>query len=70
MAIVSLWTPLAFERIAARWFATPNIYYLWPVPLLTAATAFALWRWLETGRDIAALHRGDRPVPAGLRRDR
>ena len=38
MAVVSLWTPLAFERIAARWFTTPNIYYLWPVPLLTAAT--------------------------------
>lgn len=52
MAIVSLWTPLAFERIAARWFTTPNIYYLWPVPLLTAVTAFALWRWLETGREI------------------
>jgi cytochrome bd ubiquinol oxidase subunit II len=52
MAIVSLWTPLQFERIAARWFTTPNIYYLWPVPLLTAVTAFALWRWLEAGREI------------------
>jgi cytochrome d ubiquinol oxidase subunit II len=52
MAIVSLWTPIQFERIAARWFTTPNIYYLWPVPLLTAVTAFALWRWLETGREI------------------
>ena len=52
MAVVSLWTPLAFERIATRWFSTPNIYYLWPVPLLTAATAFALWRWLEAGREI------------------
>ena len=52
MAAVSLWTPLAFERIATRWFATPNIYYLWPVPLLTAVTAFALWRWLEAGREV------------------
>jgi cytochrome bd ubiquinol oxidase subunit II len=52
MALVSLWTPLAFERIAARWFTTPNIYYLWPVPLLTAVTAFALWRWLEAGREL------------------
>jgi len=52
MAIVSLWTPLAFERIYARWFSTPNIYYLWPVPLLTALTAFAAWRWLEKGRDV------------------
>jgi cytochrome bd ubiquinol oxidase subunit II len=52
MALVSLWTPLAFERIATRWFSTPNIYYLWPVPLVTAATAFALWYWLEKGREI------------------
>jgi cytochrome d ubiquinol oxidase subunit II len=52
MAVVSLWTPLAFERIATRWFSTPNIYYLWPVPLVTAATAFALWYWLEKGREI------------------
>jgi cytochrome d ubiquinol oxidase subunit II len=53
MAIVSLWTPLAFERIATRWFSTPNIYYLWPVPTLTALTAFAAWRWLEQGREMA-----------------
>ncbi len=52
MAVVSLWTPLTFERIAQRWFTTPNIYYLWPVPIMTAATAFALWRWLDQGRDI------------------
>src|SRR5204862_2685302 len=27
MAIVSAWTPLAFERIAVRWFSLPNILY-------------------------------------------
>jgi cytochrome d ubiquinol oxidase subunit II len=53
MAAVSLWTPLAFDRIAARWFSTPNIYYLWPVPVVTALTAFAAWRWLEQGREVA-----------------
>jgi cytochrome d ubiquinol oxidase subunit II len=52
MAAVSLWTPLAFERIAARWFSTPNIYYLWPVPLVTALAAFMLWRWLDQGREL------------------
>jgi len=52
MALVSLWTPLQFERIAARWFTAPNIYYLWPVPVVTAVTAFALWRWLEAGREV------------------
>ena len=41
MAIVSLWTPLAFERIAERWFSLPNFFFLWPVPLLTALVAFA-----------------------------
>ncbi|MEJ8571906.1 cytochrome d ubiquinol oxidase subunit II [Microbaculum marinum] len=47
IAIVSLWTPFGFERIADRWFTTPNIYYLWPVPLITAALALLLWRSLE-----------------------
>jgi cytochrome d ubiquinol oxidase subunit II len=51
MAVVSLWTPLAFERIFERWFSTPNIFYLWPVPLVTAFTALMLWRWLVAGRE-------------------
>jgi cytochrome bd ubiquinol oxidase subunit II len=51
MGAVSLWTPVAIERIAARWFSTPNIFYLWPVPILTALTAFAAWRWLDQGRE-------------------
>ena len=51
MAVVSIWTPLAFERIAARWFSTPNIYFLWPVPLLTALTALMAWRWLDQRRE-------------------
>src|SRR5262249_54134682 len=46
MAAVSLWTPLAFARIAERWFATPNIFYLWPIPIVTALVAFAGWRAL------------------------
>ncbi len=52
MVVVSLWTPLEFERIATRWFSTPNIYFLWPVPVLTALTALMAWRWLEAGREI------------------
>jgi cytochrome d ubiquinol oxidase subunit II len=52
MGIVSLWTSLAFPDIAARWFSTPNIFYLWPVPMLTALAAFAGWRWLEQGREL------------------
>jgi cytochrome d ubiquinol oxidase subunit II len=53
MAAVSLWTPLAFERIALRWFSLPNILFLWPVPLLTALTALLVWRWIEAGREVA-----------------
>nr|WP_026221331.1 cytochrome d ubiquinol oxidase subunit II [Ancylobacter sp. FA202] len=51
MAIFSLWTPLAFPRIAERWFTTPNLFYLAPVPLLTLVLAYAVWRWLEKGHD-------------------
>jgi cytochrome d ubiquinol oxidase subunit II len=52
MALVSLWTPVAFERIYQRWFSTPNIFFLWPVPLVTALTALMLWRWLAAGREV------------------
>ncbi len=49
VALVSLWTPVSFERIAERWFSVPNIYYLWPVPLVTALVAFITWRGIERG---------------------
>jgi cytochrome d ubiquinol oxidase subunit II len=41
---VSVWTPLEFERIAARWFSVPNIYYLAPIPILTVVLAATCWR--------------------------
>ena len=52
MGVVSLWTPLTESRIAERWFSLPNFFFLWPVPLVTALTAFQCWRWLENGRDV------------------
>ncbi len=51
MAIISIWTPLAFERIADRWFTWPNMLYLSPVPLLTACAAAMCWYGLVAGRD-------------------
>jgi cytochrome d ubiquinol oxidase subunit II len=51
MAAVSAWTPLAFPRIAERWFSLPNFYFLWPVPTLTGLIAAACWWWLRAGRD-------------------
>ncbi len=52
MAAVSLWTPLSQPRIAERWFTLPNFYFLWPVPLVTALTAYLTWRWIENGREV------------------
>ncbi len=52
MAIISLWTPLAVDRIAERWFSLPNLYFLWPIPLVTALLGYGVWRWLEHDRDI------------------
>ncbi len=52
MGVVSLWTPLTIPRIAQRWFSTPNIFFLWPVPVITALTAFACWRGLQRGREV------------------
>lgn len=51
MLIISLWTPLAFDRIAERWFTWPNILYLSPVPLLALIVAFLCWHGLRTGRE-------------------
>jgi len=51
MVVVSLWTPLAIPRIFARWFSFPNILFLWPIPFITALTAFAGWKWLDRGDD-------------------
>jgi len=53
MAAVSIYTPLAFPRIAQRWLTMPNLIYLSPVPIVTALVAFAQWRWIEARRDAA-----------------
>jgi cytochrome bd ubiquinol oxidase subunit II len=46
---VSIWTPLQFPRIAARWFSTPNIYFLWLLPAATALLGLVAWRALRRG---------------------
>jgi cytochrome d ubiquinol oxidase subunit II len=52
IVMVSIWTPLEQARIAERWFSFPNIVLFSPVPLLTAALAFLLWRSLRQNRDV------------------
>jgi cytochrome d ubiquinol oxidase subunit II len=54
MAAVSVFTPLEFPRIAQRWFALPNLYYLLPVPVLTALVALAEWYFIAARREAAA----------------
>ena len=53
VAAVSVWTPLAIERIAERWFTLPNLYFLAPVPLVTALVAWYCWRGIVGGRSAA-----------------
>ncbi len=53
LAVVSLWTPLMFERISERWFAWPNILFLSPIPALAALAAWVCWRGLETGKTVS-----------------
>jgi cytochrome d ubiquinol oxidase subunit II len=52
MAVVSVWSPLAEPRIAARWFSLPNFYFLWPVPVVTALVAYAAWFWIGERREV------------------
>jgi cytochrome d ubiquinol oxidase subunit II len=51
--MVSVWTPLMHEHIAARWFSWPNLLWFSPVPAITALLALWLWRSLERGPDAA-----------------
>jgi cytochrome d ubiquinol oxidase subunit II len=44
---ISLWTPLANEAIARRWFSVPNIFWFSPVPILVALT---FWQLLKSLR--------------------
>ncbi|MGZ5829049.1 MAG: cytochrome d ubiquinol oxidase subunit II, partial [Xanthobacteraceae bacterium] len=46
IAVVSIWTPLTDPHIAARWFSWPDIAYLAPVPIITAALVLYVWRAL------------------------
>jgi cytochrome bd ubiquinol oxidase subunit II len=49
IAGISIWTPLAHDYIARRWFTLPNLFWLSPVPLLVALAAYGLLRALRRG---------------------
>ena len=46
VAIVSIWTPVAYPEIAQRWFSWPNFVFLSPVPIITILLAYTEWRAL------------------------
>lgn len=47
IAAISIWTPLAHQTIAERWFSLPNLFFLLPVPLLVIALSVWLWKSLN-----------------------
>jgi cytochrome d ubiquinol oxidase subunit II len=47
IGVISLWTPLAHERIALRWFSWPNLLWFSPVPLLVLLSMWRLWQSLR-----------------------
>lgn len=49
MGLVSLWVPALDNDIHTRWFSVPNVYYLMPIPLITALVFVCLWRSLRRG---------------------
>lgn len=53
IAIISVWTPLADERIATRWFSMPNIFFFAPVPLLVALASITLIRAVDRKLQVA-----------------
>jgi cytochrome d ubiquinol oxidase subunit II len=54
IAVVSLWTPIMNQAIAARWFTWPNSLFLAPVPLATALLGWFTSRALDSTAE--ALH--------------
>jgi cytochrome bd ubiquinol oxidase subunit II len=53
IVLVSLWTPLAHDTIAARWFSWPNLAWLAPVPVVTLLVSAWVWRSLRNQSEAA-----------------
>ncbi len=53
IAVVSIYTPLAYPAIAERWFGHQHWISLAPVPIATAVVGISLWRELRHGADLA-----------------
>jgi cytochrome d ubiquinol oxidase subunit II len=53
IGVISLWTPLAHQRIAERWFSWPNLLWFSPVPLLVALVMWQLAKSLRNESQAA-----------------
>ncbi|WP_420996862.1 cytochrome d ubiquinol oxidase subunit II [Cupriavidus sp. 30B13] len=53
IAVISIWTPLAQPRIAARWFSLPDLFWFAPVPLLVLLCMYRLVRSLRADARLA-----------------
>lgn len=51
IVLVSIWTPLVQPEIAALWFTLPNLFYLSPIPLVTAWCVWRAWHLLSVRRE-------------------
>jgi cytochrome bd ubiquinol oxidase subunit II len=49
LVVVSGWTALSDPEVVDRWFSWPNIAWLAPIPLISAAALIAAWRALWSG---------------------
>ena len=52
LGIVSVSMPMMNADVRALWFSLPNLFYLLPVPLLTASLFVMIWRDLHRGREV------------------
>ena len=52
LAVVSISMPLMDADVKARWFSLPNLWYLLPVPLLTAVLFVMIWRDLHSDQEV------------------
>ncbi|GAA4340241.1 cytochrome d ubiquinol oxidase subunit II [Pigmentiphaga soli] len=53
IAVISVWTPLADQAIAQRWFRWPQMLWFAPVPLLVLATAWQILKRLRGDPHVA-----------------
>jgi cytochrome d ubiquinol oxidase subunit II len=51
-AVVTVWTPIIYPRVAQKWFTTPSLYFIAPLPILALCAFWILLRALHRKREI------------------